>query len=234
MRGFFEELNGVHFRGVDGDGPQLLSQLQAGVDHVHRVDAGRAEELGGHHRQQADRAGADHGHGVTGPDLSPLGAEIGGGEDVAHEDRLLVGHALGDDLQGVIGQRHHHPLGLAAAQVPEVLAVAEGALVDALREPAPPAEIAVAAGGEEGGHHPVASSEAAHLGPHLLDHAGELVADHCTGVDRSVAVVDVQVRAADRAQGHLEQDVRRCLEARLGDVLDLKVAHIPERHRPHD
>src|SRR5438045_3769988 len=83
--------------------------------------------------------------------------------DVTPSERPPVGHATGADPHGVTGQRHHHPLGLGAAQVPEVLAVAEGALVDALREPATPAEVAVAAGGEEGGHHPVASSEAAHL-----------------------------------------------------------------------
>ena len=107
---------------------------------------------GGQHGEQPDRAVADDGDGLAGPDLGgdggePAGAQhVGGGQQA--RDRSSVGNLGGGD-QGAVGQRDPHPLGLRAAGGAG-LAVDAGGLV------AGPADLAGVVGGEERADHELA------------------------------------------------------------------------------
>src|SRR5207247_2052535 len=138
-----------------------------------------------------------------------------------------------DALHRVVGVRHHDVLGLAAAEAAEVFAVPERAFVDALVEPAFAAQCTVAARGEKARYDPVAGLEALHLGPDVLYHADELVTENGAWAHRRVAVQDVQVRPAHRAQCDLDQGVVRGRDRRLGDVADLDITFALEGERFH-
>src|SRR4029077_19149916 len=103
----------------------------------------------------------------------------------------------------------------------------------ALVEPALAAQGAVAAGGEEARHDPVAGLESSDLAPDLFDRADELVSEHRTGVHRRLAVQDVQVRAADGSERDLDQHVPGTAEYRSRDVYDLDLALALESQRLH-
>ena len=126
------------------------------------------------------------------------------GPGVIEELRVLADRVR-DRLQGVVRVGHHAVLGLAAAQVAEILAVAEDALLVTLGEPAAAAVEAVAAIAEEAGHHPVARFDPRDVVPDLLDHAHELMAEHRTRLDGDALVVEVQVGAADGARGDADK-----------------------------
>ena len=103
--------------GVDRLGAELGGAGEALGHHVDGEDAGGPVELRALQREHADRAEADHHHGVAGRDLGHLGAEVAGGEDVGEEHGLLVGDALGDLEHRRVGRRDGDGLGLAAPQV---------------------------------------------------------------------------------------------------------------------
>ena len=186
-------LDGMNLFRIDRDAAKLLGDLETGVNHVDHKGACRPEQLGAHGRHEPDGAGPDHRCHVAGLDLRPLGAEEPGGQDVPHEDGLLVGHPGWNVLHRVVGVGHDDVLGLAAAEAAEVLAVAESALVHALVEPALAAKRAVAARGEEAGDDVIARLEALDLAPHVLHHADELMAEDSTGIHRGVSMKDVQI-----------------------------------------
>ena len=133
----------------------------------------------------------------------------------------------------MIRERHHHILGLPAAQIAEVLAMAESRLVDALVEPAFPAEGAVPARREEARHDAIPGLESLDLGPHILHHADELVTQDGALVDRRVAVEDVQVGPADGAERDLDEGLACALDARLGHVGHLDYAFGLKGQRLH-
>ena len=54
---------------IDDVGAELLGRLEPAVGQVDGDDVGWAEQPGAHDRGQADRAGADDGDDVAGPDL---------------------------------------------------------------------------------------------------------------------------------------------------------------------
>ena len=96
--------------------------------------------------------------------------------------------------------------------------VAVGAL--AHRPVAAPALVAFAAADGERHHHAVADLELPVFRPDLDHLTHELVAEdvaaHHAGDE---AVEEVQVRAADRAGGHLHDGIARVLDARIGNVV---------------
>src|SRR5439155_357421 len=118
-----------------------------------RSSSGRMYICTLHH--PAHRSGAHDRDDVARLDLRALGPEKARGEYVADEDRLLILHSLRDQLHGVVGVGDDDVLGLTTTQSAEVLTVAERAFVDALVEPALPAQRAVPARGEEAGDDPV-------------------------------------------------------------------------------
>ena len=64
----------------------------------------------------ADRAAAEHGHGVAGLDLRELRTEVAGREDVREQDRLVVAHAVGQLHQVRRRERDARVLGLQAVE----------------------------------------------------------------------------------------------------------------------
>src|SRR5439155_22394477 len=82
---------------VDGDAAQLLRDLETRVDHVDDERARRPEQLRAHGRHQAYGPSTDHGNDIPGFDLGAFRTKEAGGEDVADEDRSLVGHAGGPE-----------------------------------------------------------------------------------------------------------------------------------------
>src|SRR5207245_8110131 len=128
---------------------------------------------------------------------------------------LLVCHAVGNALHGVIRVRHHDVFGLSATQPAEVFAVAEGRLVDALVEPTLAAQHAMTARSEKAGHHPVAGVEALDLASDVLDNADELVPQHRSGIHRGVAVQDMEVGPADGTERDLDESLARAFGGRF-------------------
>jgi len=96
----------------------------------------------------------------------------------------------------------------------------------ALTEPAFSAKSAETARGGERGHDAVTRLEALDLGSNFLDHPDEFVPERLADRHRDVAVIDVEVRAADRSERDLDQGLPRAGDARLGgiDHLDVPLA----------
>ena len=98
---------------------------------------------------------------------------------------------------------------------------AEELLLYALARPTGLAEIALAAGGHEGADRAVARLEVRDAAPCLDDLADVLVPHRPPGRgDIHAAVVGVDIGAAYPGRCHLEDDVVRLLDLRVGDVLD--------------
>src|SRR5262249_56976344 len=108
--------------------------------HARQNAAGAAREGPRRHeartrlpRDQAALAGAEDGAHVARTDPAVLGAEVPGREDVAEEDRVVIGHLGGHPLAQVIREGDADPLGLTAAPdvaeaAPEDRAAGGGAL----------------------------------------------------------------------------------------------------------
>src|ERR1700680_3563386 len=228
-----DRLDRVHQRRIDRNAAEVLRGLEAGIDHVDDENARRAEKLSTQRPHEPDRSGSYDRHDVTRLYLGALGTEEAGGQDVADEDGLFVGHALGDELHRMVGQWHDDVLGLAAAEVTEVFTVAEGGLADALVEPSLAAQSAGAAGREEARHDAVARSEALDLRAGILDHTDEFVSEDCPRTPWCVAMKDGQDRAADGAESHLDQSIGRTLDGRLRHVDYLDVPFTLKSQRLH-
>src|SRR5690606_28434856 len=221
---------------IDGDGA-------AGAGHGqplgHVVDAHHLP--GAHHHRAADgelahRPRAPDRHRVGGLDVTLRRGLPAGRQDVAEEQHLLVGHAIGNHHRADVGVGHAHVLGLtarvAAGEVGVAVepgsGVAEQFVGDVLvavaalahREVAAPTLVALATDDGEGHHHAVADFELLVRRADLHDLAHELVA-HDVAVFHAghEAVVEVQVRAADRAGTDLDDGVARIFDGRVGYVV---------------
>ena len=167
----------------------------------------------------------DDEHGVFFRDLADAHRPESRGKDVTHEQSLLVGHAIGDAVQSLLGQWHTHVFRLsavnAATQSPP--AMRRGAVVHVTM----PAEITFPAKGLHVHGHPVSLAEAPYLAAQLFHHAHHLVAHgdarHGPG---HAAVLDVQVTGADTAQRHAYKGVCRFENRGFGLVDKLKPAFI--------
>ena len=149
-------------------GADLLGEVQPVLVQVDGDDLGRAVETGGGDDGEADRAGADDGDGVAGLDLAVLHADLEAGrEDVRQQQRGLVGDALRQPVERVVGERDADQLGLGAVdEVAEDPADARRALVgEAVRRVAAAAVGADAAGADAGDDHAVADRVVADAEP---------------------------------------------------------------------
>jgi hypothetical protein len=83
----------------------------------------------------------------------------------------------------------------------------------------------VATGDGEGHHDPVADRQLRDLIAHRHDDAHRFVAQDVAPVDeRPEQLIQVQVGAADRGRGDLHDCVGRCLDARVGYLVDTQLA----------
>ena len=174
---------------------------------------------------------------VAGPDPAVLGADVARGEDVAQEERVVVGQLGRNLLAQVIGERHPDALGLAAApHVAEAPAEDGAARGRALRGQPPATPLALAARHRERHDHAVPHPDRAHGAAGLLDHAHELVPHDGARLHEgaaAAAVVLVQVGAAHRAGGDPHEDVGRVDQLGIGHVGGAHVADAVERDGLH-
>jgi hypothetical protein len=208
------------------------------------------DPLGAHHHSAGNcelphGAGAEHGDRLSARDVTEIGSEPAGGEDVREEEDLLVGEVILDLERTDVGVGNPRVLGLATCIAAGQTGVAEEArrpMAEELLGESPVgvavlahgiqlvlAGPAVAAGDGERHDHSVAHLEVRHALAELDDLAHELVAEDVPSLHRGdVPVVQVQVRATDRGGGDLHDRVAVIDDLRIGDVLHLdRVASRP-------
>ena len=204
--------------GDDVGGAELQAQVGAGLVPAHQDDLLGAQPLGREHRQQADRAVADHRDRGPGVHACRHRGVVAGDEDVGQRQQRGQQRGVLTDRrldEGAVGLRDADRLGLRRGEEPAVHAVGRPALA---------AELAGVVEEGEGGDHEVAGLHGADRGAGLLDDADELVA-HRPALGRGRhRVVRVQVAAADAGAHHADQCVGGLLQRRVGHVLHAHVA----------
>jgi hypothetical protein len=141
-----------------------------------------------------------------------------------------------------VGERDAHVFGLTTVIAARGVAVPEDPRADgrrgigvlAVAVELPLAEEALAARDVEGDGHPVATLQRSDRRPELLHHPHELVPEGRAhpGV-RDEAVIEVNVRPADRRAGDPQQDVVGVLQLGLGLLGRLHPGRSEIRHRQH-
>lgn len=195
--------------------------------------------------------GPQHRDRVVRLDVAEFRGHVARRKDVGQEQDLLVGKSVLDLDRPRIGVRHAQVLGLAAGIASEEMGIAVqtggrmapqrlglgavriGAL--AAGEPAPLAEEALAAGDGEGHDDAIADLQLPVLRSDLDHFAHGLVADDVTALHAgNDAVEDVQVGAADRAGGDLDDGVARMLDPGVRHALATHVALAVPGQRLHE
>ena len=194
-----------------------------------------AEEEGRADSHLANGAAAPYGDRVAALDVAELGGHVAGGEDVGEEERLFVAQPVGHLDRADIGIRHAQIFGLAAAVATQQMRIAKeagrriapklggllaiGIAAFAAGIKSPLAEETLAAGDCEGHDDAIADLQGRVLAAHFDDLSHGLVSDDVTGMHvRDRALVDVKIRAANRAGRHLDDGVTTILDDRVGDA----------------
>ncbi len=95
--------------------PKLLRLLDPVGVQVDRDDPGRPVEAGHRHHGESHRTGTDHRDHVPGLHLPVLDPDLESRrQNVAEKHALVVRDALGHLVNGCLGIRHPHVLGLGA------------------------------------------------------------------------------------------------------------------------
>ena len=171
----------------------------------------------------ARRSGTDDKHGILRRNVRYACRPKAGGQDITHEECLLVRHIIGDAVKPLVGMGHTDKFRLptvdAAAQSPTSVGV--GAVVHI----AFLAKETLAAEGLHVHGDAVARTDIGDGTPHLLHHAHNLVAygDARHGT-RHAAMLDVQVAGADAAQGDADNGVVCILQHRFRLVQEAELA----------
>ena len=233
---------------VDVDLREIDRLGAAGLGHGealgHLVD--RDHPAGAHHQgradgELADRPAAPDRDGIAVLDLGVLGGHVAGREDVGEEERLLVRDAVRDLDRSDVGHRHAQILGLAAAVAAEHVAEAEEAGRRVTHRLDRHLGIGVGPVAAENmprwqnQHWPqLIVKGTTTRSPILrlvtsgakLDHlAHVLMAQDVAALHRRlIAVEQMQVGAADRAGGDLDDRVAGVLDLRIGNGVDADVA----------
>ena len=179
-----------------------------------------------HHAEQranSRRSRADNQHRVIGLNLRNSGRPKSRCQHIAHEQRLLITHAVGDAVEALIGIRHTHILRLPAidATAERPAAIGVGAVV----HKAVFAEETFAAEGLHIDSHTVARLDIADFGADLLNNANHLVANSYAGHStRRASVLDMQVAGANTAERNAHNGITRTLQFGLRFVNQLELA----------
>src|SRR4051812_26205224 len=191
-----------------------------------------------------------HRDDVTRPHLGLVGPRPAGRRRVGGEQRPLVGDAVGDGEDALVGVGHPDvgrvaarpaahcvgvPVAAADGLAPQRLGDPRVGIAVVAQRPQPlPAVPTLPTAGEGDHHHAVAHLVLRHAGADLGDRAHELVPEHVPRAHgRDVAAHQVQVRAAGRTQPYLEDDVVAVEDPGLGDVLDADLVDPAPGHRLH-
>src|ERR1051325_7083407 len=222
--------------------PERLRHRQAAGVAVDADDHRRAEEPRADGRAESDRPLREHGDLVAESHSARLGAADARRGDVGEQHHLLVRQLVRNLRQIRLRVRNEEVLGLCAvdgvAEAPaaECLAVVAAT---ALRVAAGETRMALAAGRDGADQDAVADRVTGHAGAELRDDAGRLVPDDESRPDRILATDDVQVRAADRRRGDLDQrfagtgnGARNVFDADVADAMKNRGAHRVRRKRP--
>jgi hypothetical protein len=184
---------GVLLGQVQGGGAKASGKRQTLLDAVDREDLDGATGERGLDGAEPDRAEAEDGDAVAGVHAAVGDRVEAGAEDIAGEEGDLGAELVRHPPQGHVGARHQHLLSLAALQIAEVGAMAEGLAVAAALVVAAKAGCAGGASGVEAADDPVADGDPLDVLAHRGHRADELMADREPGLDRHPAVVDVEV-----------------------------------------
>ena len=214
-----DRLQGLAVGAVDGRrGAEALGHLKPIVVEIDHDDLGRRVELGGEEGCEPDRARADDRHGAARRNLAVEHAALEAGrQDVAeHDQRFFVG-AVGNGIEaGVrVGMRTN------SAWVPSIV-------LPRIQPPVVQCEYICL---RQYSHLPQALTQeirtrspalnAVTADSNLVDDADALVSENAAGLARrDVALEDVQVGAADRRFGDLDDRVGGRRDARLGTVFE--------------
>jgi len=193
----------------------------------------RAEQESTADRELCDRAAAEYGDGLAALDFAVLRRHIAGRENVGQEQHLLVREALRHLHRADIGKRHAQIFCLTGQEAAQQVRITEQARRRVTPEPgrgrcvrvgtlatrveAALAEEALAAGDRERHDDTVALLLPGYIFADLEHLAYRLVADHVAALHcGDDAVVEMQIRAADRACRDLDDRVARLLDLRIG------------------
>ena len=226
--------------------PRRERLLAARLDRVDDEDLGGAGDPRPLDDELADAAGSDHERGEAGLGPRRVQHRADAGERGAAEQRgVLERHVVGERHRGscgdddVLGERTRRRAAidrLAAEREPRP-ATEQRALADrrgeraARRGPAAAAGAALAAGRRPGEDDAVSLAEPTCVAADGLDHAGSLVPEHDRRRPVPLALVGVQVGAADADGAHPDDDLagQRLLDVEL---LDLQPAGLVHDRRP--
>ena len=167
-----------------------------------------------HYAQQSAysrRACADDGDGILRRYLRYACGPESGGEDVSHEERLIVAYGIWYSCQPLIGVRDTYILGLpavdAATQRPSTVGI--GTVVHISMT----AEETLATEGLDINRHAVAHLYGGYGTAYGLDYADHLVPDgYALDGAGNAAVLDVQVARADASEGYAHDGITRVLD----------------------
>ena len=209
--------------GVQRNRARCLGQRPAFRDRINRINHVRAHHEGAIDRHQPDRTQPDHRDARSGANVGIARAEPGRGQRVGHHQRLLHGDAVRHRHGVHVGGRHPHGFGLRALQLRRqaiATALPVFASVDHARQAGP----ALPAADRGGQHHLVTHFQPLNPAADLDHFAHRLVPDAEAGIlGKAVAVVDVQVRSADRAGSDLDHRVPVGLR---GGIVHRFIAHV--------
>ena len=130
------------------------SDQYLGIMGLHETDAlfrflthnetTRMFQSGTEQRTDSRRSGSNQQHRIFGRDFRDTSSPKTGGQDVAHEKRLLIRHSVGNTVQPLVGMRHPHIFRLSpvdtATQCPSSVGVLTIVYISVLAEKTFPAE----------------------------------------------------------------------------------------------
>src|ERR1043165_7166470 len=235
--------DGIDVAVVDDDvDTHLLRHGDARVVTVDADDHRRAEEACTDRGAEADRPLREPRDLVAESHLTRLGAADSGRRDVGEQHDLFIGQIVRNLREVRLRVRNEEVLGLCAvdgvAEAPaaEWLAVIA---VTALRVVPGETRMTLAAGRDGADQDAIADLVAGHAGAELRDDAARLVSEDEPRFDRILTADDVQVGAADRRGGDLDQRfagagtrARNFLDADVADAMKNGSAHRVRRKRP--
>ena len=193
----------------------------------------RAHHEGRIHRHQSDWPQPDNPHAAARLDLGPARAVPCGGQRVGHHQGLIVGDPIGDQDCVHIGRGNTEQFGLNPLQ-PGRQAIAGPRPELAIGDIARQARTAGPATDCGGHHHFVADLDPGDAAPNFDHLTHRFVPDAKTDVfAEPVAVVNVQIAAADRATGHLHHGIAIALDLRISHRLVANIARRVVSQRLH-
>src|SRR6185437_11881169 len=220
---------------IDDFGSLRPRHVQPRSDRIHGQNTAGTEQLGADNGELTDGTAAEDDHGISGLDLRQFRAEVGGGEDVGEENRLIIRYLRREFDETNRSKRNACPLGLQSVERASRFGTAiesrarersVGIGIVALRVVAAATIRAAAASDGGGNDDAVADLEITHIGAEFLNdahafmsedgarfHAGQRAANH------------VQIRPANGTGGEMNDGISRLLDLGFRHIVDTNIPH---------